>query len=115
MTVFFVGIGGACGAIARWLLIGLTNSPSGVFIANVLGSFLIGVAFVALASSKDYQALVMTGFLGGFTTFSAYSLEILRYLEDGKLGLGLSYALGSVLFSITAAFLGIWLARSTGV
>jgi fluoride exporter len=63
-------------------------------------------------ASNDLRLFVATGILGGFTTFSAFSLDFIVLWERGAVLPALGYALGSVVFSITALFLGLWLARS---
>lgn len=85
----------------------------GVIVVNILGSFLMGV-FVVFAAKRGLMhlsPLVMTGFLGGFTTFSAFSLEALTLFERGQTGAALGYVLVSVIGSILALALGIWMAR----
>jgi len=80
---------------------------------NVVGSFLIGIGFVVLSkgSISEKQGLfLLTGILGGFTTFSGYSLEIFRLLENGQILPAISYALGSVVAGLLAAAAGIFLA-----
>ncbi|MDO7707661.1 MAG: CrcB family protein, partial [Loktanella sp.] len=83
--VISVAIGGALGAVARYLVGLAVAFPLGTLAVNVLGSFAIGLVW-ALFAARGLQAwlpLVMTGFLGGFTTFSAFSLDTLRLVEGG--------------------------------
>lgn len=113
-TVLSVALGGAIGAVMRYLV----NVTIGGFLAtltvNVVGSFLMGVAFVYLLSTKGvdtWQPFVMTGILGGFTTFSAFSLDVIGMVKaDDYLGAGL-FVLASVVLSIMACGLGIWIAK----
>lgn len=115
-----VAFGGAIGASLRYLtgiglvrLMGHTAFPLGIITVNVVGSFLMGV-FVAAAAHRGLthlSPLVATGFLGGFTTFSAFSLEAVTLYERGDLGMAAFYVVGSVLLSIAGLFLGLWLAR----
>ena len=83
---------------------------------NVIGSFAMGLFIelltAAMAVRTGFWLFVATGILGGFTTFSAFSLDFLILTERGALGSALLYALGSVVLSITALFLGLWLVRT---
>jgi CrcB protein len=115
-----VAIGGALGASARYLT-GLAAArllgkgfPWGTIIVNILGSFAMGVLVVALLhlSGNRYAPLLMTGLLGGFTTFSAFSLDAVTLYERGQITLALTYVAGSVLLSIAALAAGLILARS---
>jgi CrcB protein len=114
-----VALGGALGASARYLLnvwvmrlVG-PGFPWGTMVANVAGSFLMGVLVVVLARRGGQQLapFLMTGLLGGFTTFSAYSLDVVTLWERGAFGPAAAYALGSVLLSVVALFAGLWAAR----
>jgi len=119
-TLFLVALGGALGASLRWLwgvalfrLAGPTEFPVAILSVNVLGSFLMG-AFVALAAQRGLTHLspfVMTGLLGGFTTFSAFSLEAMTLIERGALGQATLYMALSVGLSVAGLALGLWLAR----
>ncbi|SMX29871.1 Putative fluoride ion transporter CrcB [Pelagimonas phthalicica] len=119
-TLTQVALGGASGAVLRYLtglaamrLIG-PGFPWGTLIVNILGSFAMGVLVVVLAhlSGQRFAPLLMTGFLGGFTTFSAFSLDAVTLYERGDVGLAMLYVLASVLFSIAALFAGLLIARS---
>ena len=120
ITLTQVALGGASGAVLRYLtglaamrLIG-PGFPWGTLIVNILGSFAMGVLVVVLAhlSGQRFAPLLMTGFLGGFTTFSAFSLDAVTLYERGDVGLAMLYVLASVLFSIAALFAGLLIARS---
>lgn len=118
-SVFHVALGGALGSAARYL-IGIaavrafgTGFPLGVLSVNVLGSFLMG-AFVVWAGQRSMGALhplVATGFLGGFTTFSAFSLEAWTLFERGQTGLAATYVALSVVVSIAALVGGVMVMR----
>ncbi|MEM9755170.1 MAG: CrcB family protein, partial [Pseudomonadota bacterium] len=87
--------------------------PLGVLTVNVVGSFLMG-CFIGFAAQRGFthlSPLVATGVLGGFTTFSAFSLEAVTLWERGETGLALAYVIGSVVLSIGALVLGLALAR----
>lgn len=119
-SVFSVALGGALGASARYLAgigivraFGMHGFPMGVICVNVIGSFLMGV-FVVAAAHRGLTHLgpfVMTGFLGGFTTFSAFSLETMTLYERGDFGLALLYVLLSVALSVGGLAGGLVLAR----
>lgn len=89
--------------------------PYGTAIVNVVGSFVMGlvVAYFALRGelSQHWRLFLTTGVLGGFTTFSAFSLDVALLYERGDTGYAAGYAVGSVALSIAALFFGIWLAR----
>ncbi|MFT7221719.1 MAG: CrcB protein [Candidatus Azotimanducaceae bacterium] len=117
-----IALGGALGSLARhgfavWLeqLLG-RDFPYGVFIANIVGSALMGLCFILLVEktllSEFWRTLIMVGFLGAFTTFSTYSVQSLALLQDGRLGAAAIYILGSVVLSLTGAYGGILLGRS---
>ena len=85
--------------------------PYGIFIANIVGSAAIGVLFVLILEqgllSEVWRSLLMVGFLGAFTTFSTFSLQTIGLLKEGRLYAAKIYTIGSVLLSITAAYLVI--------
>ncbi|MEM9846028.1 MAG: fluoride efflux transporter CrcB [Pseudomonadota bacterium] len=119
-TLLQVGIGGAIGSVLRYTM-GLavmravgTSFPVAVLPVNIVGSFLMGLLFVILThrDMTHLGPLLMTGVLGGFTTFSAFSLETFILYERGEIGLAVTYVLASVVFSVLGLALGIWLARS---
>ena len=94
-----------------------TSWPYGTFAVNVVGSFVMGLiagyfAFKATGSgSQRWVLFLTTGILGGFTTFSAFSLDVALLFDRGRLGATASYVLGSVGLSIAALFLGLAIAR----
>jgi CrcB protein len=121
-TLSLVALGGAIGAALRHLLgVGIhrlaggpQEFPVAILMANVIGSFLMGV-FVGLAAQRGLTHLapfVMTGLLGGFTTFSAFSLETVTLVERGALGLAGLYVLLSVALSVGGLVAGLWLTRA---
>ena len=120
LTTLQVALGGAIGAALRFLagvgiyrVLGQGAFPVGVLSVNIIGSFLMGV-FVVLAAQRGLTHLnpfVMTGILGGFTTFSAFSLETVTLMERGQLGLAGLYVALSVIGSVGGLMLGLWLAR----
>lgn len=121
MTVLQVALGGAIGASARYLTgvgvghyFGHHSFPTGVIVVNVVGSFLMGVLIVGLGQ-KDlthWNAFLATGILGGFTTFSSFSLETWRLMNAGRYELAALYVGLSVVVSIVALIVGIYLMRA---
>lgn len=115
-----VATGGAIGAVLRYLagigivrLLGHTSFPLTIITVNVLGSLAMG-AFVTVAAHRGLthlSPLVVTGLLGGFTTFSSFSLETVTLIERGQLGLAGLYVTLSVVISVGALVVGIALAR----
>ncbi|MGY0635257.1 fluoride efflux transporter CrcB [Luteimonas sp. A478] len=112
----WVGLGGFLGSVARYALaVALGAAPTdrfpwATFAVNCLGCLLIGVLVGASAKasvSEPVRLFLVTGFLGGFTTFSAFGLESLILLRRGETSLALLYILGSVLVGITAVWLGL--------
>ncbi|SEB47397.1 CrcB family protein [Rhodobacter sp. 24-YEA-8] len=109
--LFALALGGAAGTVLRHLIISLFGAPWAVAAINITGSFLIGLAWVMLSQRLLLGPVVMTGLLGGFTTFSAFSLDTLKLIEIGRLAEALAYVAVSVFFSLFAVFLGVTLAR----
>tara|TARA_B100000787_G_scaffold79487_1_gene58589 strand:- start:6 stop:383 length:378 start_codon:yes stop_codon:yes gene_type:complete len=119
ITILQVALGGAIGAALRFLtgvgilrLIG-PGFPVAVMGVNVFGSFMMGL-FVVFATQRGVTQLnpfVMAGLLGGFTTFSAFSLEAVSLFERGAMGQSLAYVVMSVVLSIGGLMLGLMIAR----
>ncbi|MCP4821654.1 MAG: fluoride efflux transporter CrcB [Shimia sp.] len=123
LNVAYVALGGAVGAALRYLVgLGVIRAvgqgaaggfPVAIITVNVIGSFLMGV-FVVTAAHRGLthlSPLVMTGLLGGFTTFSAFSLETVTLIERGQWGAAGVYVALSVIGSVCALFLGVLIAR----
>lgn len=116
-----VAVGGALGAVARYWMIGQFEHwfghgfPWGTLGVNVLGAFALGVVveFLALAWSPppEISAVITVGILGAFTTFSAFSVDLLLLIERGQGGLAGVYALASVAFALGGLFAGLRLTR----
>lgn len=119
LTLLYVALGGALGAVMRFLsqayavrLLGM-GFPWGTLGVNVVGSFVMGVLFVLLAG-RDTSVMapfLMIGVLGGFTTFSAFSLDALRLFEGGQVGSAALYVALSMVMSLSAVALGVWCAK----
>ena len=111
--VISVALGGAFGAVARHLVGLAVAFPLGTLTVNVLGSLAIGFVWAHFTAKglHGWLPLVLTGFLGGFTTFSAFSLDTMRLIEGGRVGAALTYVAASVLLSLGACALGLWLTK----
>ena len=117
-NILFVGLGGFSGAIARYLLGGWVlhhtlsaRFPWSTFAVNVLGCLCLGL-LSGLAERLDWftppvRLLLITGLLGGFTTFSAFGLETVHLLRRGELLIAAAYALSSVFVCVAAVWLGL--------
>ena len=118
-----VAVGGAVGATARYgvtILAGrLTTLPLGTLAVNVTGCFAMGLLAAGLAfrGGQHLAPLLLTGVLGGYTTFSAFSLEAALMIERREIVSAFVYAAGSVVLAIAALFVGLMIARKlfTGV
>jgi fluoride exporter len=121
MTLLVVALGGAFGALSRYLATGWVQNmtgdffPWGTFAVNVAGSFLLGFALVWLQStvtSADLRQFITIGFLGSFTTFSTFSFETAAMLRDGEWWRAGGYATGSVALGLAAVAVGATLASA---
>jgi CrcB protein len=121
MSYLLVFIGGGLGASLRHFIniacarcVG-TDVPYGTFVINITGSTAMGLiaGYLAFkgAASQPWRLFVMTGILGGYTTFSAFSLDTALLYERGAVGLAVLYVLGSVVLSIAGLFAGLALVR----
>jgi fluoride exporter len=110
-TLSFIALGGAIGSVLRYLMVSAVGAPWGTALVNVLGSFAIGLLFVLLDARTGWQLFLMTGLLGGFTTFSAFSLDALKLIQSGQPLQGAAYVFCSVAVSLIAVALGVALAR----
>ncbi len=113
MTIFYVALGGAIGATLRYLTFLVVAFPFGTAVVNVVGSFLMGLGFVWIAEKGFDRAAIftLTGVLGGFTTFSAFSLDAVRLYERGDPGLAVLYVFATVALSILGLVVGVMVAR----
>jgi len=121
-AIFAVAVGGAIGATGRYLfnlqmlrLLG-PNFPWGTFGVNVIGSFVMGIVAGLFAFrldlSPEMRSFITTGILGGFTTFSAFSLDAANMMERGQHALAAAYIGGSVALGLAGLFFGLWIARA---
>lgn len=119
----WVGLGGLLGSIARYAVaLSISGTETGrfpwaTFIVNCVGCLLIGLLagwFARAPVPEGARLFLITGVLGGFTTFSAFGLESLSLLRKGELALGLLYIQGSMLVGALAVWIGIQIAARTG-
>ncbi|MDG1211799.1 MAG: fluoride efflux transporter CrcB [Paracoccaceae bacterium] len=121
VTLTVIAIGGALGAVLRYLSVTAAlrllgpGFPYGTLFVNVAGSLIMGFAAAALlerVGNDRMYLFLMTGVLGGFTTFSAFSLEALYLIERGRVAASVVYIGGSVGLSIFALMIGLWAGRA---
>lgn len=119
MTVVLqVALGGAIGAVLRYLtaqqVMRLTGAgwPLGTLAVNVIGCFVMGLALGVLGSRSSLSPILMTGILGGFTTFSAFSADTILLLEDGRTAASISYVVATVGGTLAALVAGLTLGRA---
>ena len=121
-NLLLVAAGGAIGASLRHLsgmaavrLFG-SGFPWGTLFVNVFGSFLMGLFIAWMVKktgvSNDVRLFMATGILGGFTTFSAFSLDVANMVERGAMSSAFIYIAASVIISLAAVFIGLWFGRS---
>jgi CrcB protein len=120
-NVFLVGVGGMLGSVARYmaqgaaLRLGASAFPAGTLAVNVVGSFLIGMIYGWSDKAGDlapaWRLFLATGFCGGFTTFSAFSLESISLFKSGNLTYVFLYIGGSVLAGLGACVAGMLVTR----
>ena len=117
-----VALGGALGSVGRFVVASAvghavgTAFPWGTLAVNVIGGFVIGALAEIFALrwsvTPELRALLVTGVLGGFTTFSAFSLEIVAMIERGAWAPATAYIVASVALSLLACFAGLWSMRA---
>ena len=115
-NLFAVGLGGALGSIARYLLascslgtVVLFGFPAGTFAVNTIGSLLIGILMGVLKGGNPLSLLLITGFCGGFTTFSTFSADTLKLLRMGEMASASLYVVLSIVIALLATALGLWI------
>ena len=120
MPWFAIALGGAAGSVLRhavglWVQRGIPGFPWGTLVINITGSCLLGFLAKALGSdtiNPSFRAALTIGLCGGYTTFSTFSFETMRLIEDGFATRAASYVVASTLLSVAAVFAGAALARS---
>ena len=117
-TGLAIALAGALGALARWGLDSALDRrggafPFGILLVNVSGSLAIGIAAGVFETRFEHEtwlrAAVMVGLLGGYTTFSTFSLDTYRLLQEGLLGHAVWNMLGSVVLALAAVWVGLWI------
>ena len=124
LAVLAVAIGGAFGALARWMLSYKLNVyfpaiPPGTLASNIIGGYIIGVAIAFFATrpevAPEWRLLIITGFCGGLTTFSTFSAEVVMLIQQGELAKIAAAITLHLVGSLAATILGIaswsWIAR----
>jgi len=119
--VLLVGLGGGIGTIARylcqrWVMFNYPHQfPWATFIVNVVGCLLIGIfwglSFRSFDTNENWKLFLMTGLCGGFTTFSAFSLEGIGLLKEQRLGLFFTYVFASLLVCLLSTYAGMRMSR----
>ena len=116
-----VAMGGAVGAMGRAAIAAMLTTagsfPWQTFAANTIGSLAIGVVWAALVKAEApplWSAFLITGVLGGFTTFSTFSLETVQLFEQGAWQTALGYVALSLLSCVLGAALGVWVVKALG-
>jgi len=120
VAYLWAALGGALGALARWGVgTALPASPGGwpsaTLLVNLTGCLLLGVLLAAVFArfpDRDWlRPLLGTGVCGGFTTYSAFAVDVVRLVDDGAAGTAAGYVLASVAGGVLAAATGVWLGR----
>lgn len=120
-VILSVGVGGGLGALIRYFVASWVQPAGsafnwGILIVNITGGLLMGMIVEAgalkLSLSPEMRAFLTTGILGGYTTFSTFSLDSALLLQKGEYALAAFYVIGSVVLSIAALFAGLWMVRS---
>ena len=119
MNIFFIAIGGALGSVLRYILsnfIGFyfrSPFPFGTLSVHIIGSFLIGFCYYFIKNSdffnENFKSFLIIGLLGGFTTFSAFSLDVFKLIEQNQSLIAGSYIFISVFLSLIAIFGGYFI------
>lgn len=117
LLVLLLGLAGGLGAVARFVVDGVVRArvrsalPAGTIFINVSGSFLLGLLAGATlhGAPAALQAIAGTGFLGGYTTFSTASVETVRLIQAGRVGMAAANALVTLVLSLATAALGLWI------
>ena len=120
LKLMLIGLGGAIGAIARYILSGIDYKLSGgvfpvsTIVVNLIGSLVIGFLwglFEAVVVSSNVRMFIFVGILGGFTTFSTFALENFNLIRDGEHGIAAGNIILSNILGIGFVFAGYWLSK----
>ena len=110
-TIAQVALGGAIGSVLRFVTVSSVGAPLATLGVNVVGSFVMGFLFVGLTTRSSLSPLLMAGGFGGFTTFSAFSLDALKLWQSGQGIQAAMYVVASVGLSLLAVALGAAIAK----
>ncbi len=116
-ALLYVFLGGGLGSLCRYSLgiaLRSTHFPYGTLVANIIACTILGILMglsIEQLLSTPQRLLLMTGFCGGFSTFSTFSGEIVTLYQDGHMSTALIYALGSVILGVGCIFLGLAIAK----
>lgn len=120
-NILLIGLGGGLGSIARYLIQRWSYTvfshpfPWGTFGVNVIGCFLIGIfwgfSFKSFDENESWKLFLMTGLCGGFTTFSAFTLEGIGLIKEQKMALFFAYLAGSILIGFLATYIGMRISK----
>ncbi len=123
MILLAVASGGAIGSLLRYFVAGAIQSaawpgyPWGIFVVNISGGLAMGIivelAALKLSMSPELRAFLTVGILGGYTTFSTFSLDSVLLIQRGAYASAAAYIVGSTVLSILALFAGLWIVRIT--
>ena len=115
LNILSVFLGGAIGSVLRYLISLLSKKyfltpVIGTFFVNIIGCFIIGLVFGLVLKSNVFpnfvRLFIISGFLGGLTTFSSFNIEIFELIKEGKIFLSLAYLLLSLIFGLLSTYLG---------
>ena len=120
IKILYIATGGALGSVLRFFIsyifkIYFVYFPVGTLVVNIVGSFLAGL-FISYLNNKEISEIIIRyffiiGFLGSFTTFSAFSIENIELIKQNEITLSLFYIIASIILSISAAFAGFILIK----
>ncbi|WP_323118400.1 fluoride efflux transporter CrcB [Burkholderia alba] len=120
-SILAIFIGAGLGALLRWFLSLTLNAvlpevPLGTLASNLIGGYLIGIAAVVFTTKAglppEWRLFVITGFMGGLTTFSTYSVEVMTHVVQGEIGWAMTVAVLHLIGSFVLTGLGMWTARA---